>query len=218
MIFIIGLTWSGPPLFAIGGNATIGGAFIEGPADERAVRERVLLRATDGVLSGRPRHSSVVLITVYAPGSASQNVILKESAGADGVRSVLLTAPPSLIAVTRRLTLFVRTNDSPVFLAGSENGRRALYTPVLLTGLSNSVAGRDGGSVAAFVLGGFTGPWLLASSGHAVAGTAANERLEKQTFDTGVRRGFFPWISSLVVLSAAFLASRLAYYADTRTG
>lgn len=93
------------------GGVTNVGAFVTHAEYSNAGREWVELVGTKGLLTGRPEHPLVKLITVYAPGVNRGHLILRELETRDAKQSFLLTAPDNITRQTERVTLYL--NDPP---------------------------------------------------------------------------------------------------------
>lgn len=89
------------------GGVTNVGAFVTHAEYSNAGREWVELTGTNGLLTGRPNHPLVKLITVYAPGVTHGHLILRELETRDAKQSFLLTAPDNITRQTERVTLYL---------------------------------------------------------------------------------------------------------------
>src|SRR5687768_6198908 len=92
-LLALGLILYSQPGWGTSGGVTNGGIFPKGAAHDTGVREWVKLVKTGEVLSAWPKHSSIALITVYAPSVNGGHLILRELDTADGKKSLLLSAP-----------------------------------------------------------------------------------------------------------------------------
>ncbi len=93
------------------GSVTNAGALIAHAEYSNANREWVELVGRGGILTGRPDHHLVKLITVYAPGLDRGHLILRELETREGKQSLLLTAPNYITQQTKRVTLYL--HDPP---------------------------------------------------------------------------------------------------------
>jgi hypothetical protein len=87
------------------------GSAVPSATTDTGLRERVELSARADLLVGRTERGAIDSVIVWAPGVGAGHVIVREIAGADGTTSLLLTAPPALIAHVRRATLLLRPAD-----------------------------------------------------------------------------------------------------------
>jgi len=94
-----------------------GGLVAGGGADSTGYRERIELSRSGGLLVGRPKHSSIELITINAPEIADGHLILREIKPSAGRSSLLFSAPDSLVKNTRRITIYLpHDNEDFIFL------------------------------------------------------------------------------------------------------
>jgi hypothetical protein len=98
--------------FASTGSLTSAGGLGLNPSYDTGVRELIKLEKAGPLLKGQPKHSSIKLITLYAPGSEEGHLILRELNEAGGRKSLLFTAPSSIASKVRRITVFI--NALPV--------------------------------------------------------------------------------------------------------
>ena len=204
---------------ATGGGATSGGAFLKGGTDDPVGRERVPLVGTDGLFTGRPKHSSIRLITVYAPGAEGDHLILREIVFPDGTTSLLLSAPPALTDRARRVAVFLRRDASKVGLLEYEDGHWTRRTPHLLqvTGTPGAV---EDDQLAAFVMTRLGSSWLLDNPALTRSSLSAVPRdpSSSSLVGGGIGRGILPWVCALLLLLVGSAVSRVAHRAERRTG
>lgn len=108
VLLAVSLILFGQPVSGSSGSVAHLGAFTTGAAHDTGSREWVELTASGDLLTGRPKHKAIALITVYAPGCEGGHLILRELQRPDGGRSLLLSAPASLLSKTRRATIYVK--------------------------------------------------------------------------------------------------------------
>jgi hypothetical protein len=220
LLLAISLMLRSQPVSAIGGNATNGGAFMTKAAHDTGLREWVTLVAAGALLRGWPKHSSIALITVYAPGADSGHVIVRETVASDGKRSLLFNAPASLAQQTLRMTVYVKHHSKSLVLLADEEGRWKLRRPQSMRVASAGGHGASPDHLLAFSVEGFGVYWLLGGdiSGESRTVSTFQETAASSLVGGGLSRGVLPWLCSGLLLLAGWAMSRFIHRIEQRTG
>ena len=116
LLLAVTLLVSSQPARGSGGFGTSIAAFSTGACNDTGSREWVELTRTYGLLCGRPKHKSIELITVYAPGCDEGHLILRDLKGPDGRTILLFSAPANLMKKTVRATIYVKGHSKDLAL------------------------------------------------------------------------------------------------------
>lgn len=143
------------------GSAINVGAFTTGAADDTGARERVELVGTGNILSGRPKHESIELITVCAPGCDDGHLILRELEHSDGRRSLLLSAPAPLVKKTRRAMIYIKHPSKNLVLLEYAGGSWQQRRPQPFRVAAQAHYGTPQKDLLAFSVDGLGLYWLL---------------------------------------------------------
>jgi hypothetical protein len=196
------------------------GTFLTGAADDTGSREWVELVGVSGLLSGRPKRASLQLITVYAPGCNSGHLLLRELVSSDGSRSLLLTAPTSLVEKTRRVTLYVKSLSKQLvlleYIEGSWQHRRP--QPLRVVAKDSHDASQE--DLLVFSMAGLGLYWLLEA--HAPEGSVATlgplDPSASRLLGGDMSRGLLPLVWSVVLLTLGWAISRWLHRAQRPVG
>lgn len=190
------------------GSGTTAGAFLTGMANDTGVRERIELIPSGDLLIGRPTRSSVALLSVYAPGSKSGHVILRELQLLDGrKKSLLLTAPSPLGSQIRRVTIYVRHPSKDLVLfepVGAVWEQREPHRIHVTVGEDESATTQD---LLAFSPNGLGHYWLLDSTMIGLQSPFLPNPSARELLGGSMNRAVLPWTWSLVLLVASWVAS-----------
>ena len=108
LFMAVNLLVSAQPTSGSGGFGTSIVALSTEACDDTGVREWVELAGTSGLLCGRPKHKSIQLITVYAPGCDKGHLILRELEAPDASTLLLFSAPAPLMKNILRATIYLK--------------------------------------------------------------------------------------------------------------
>lgn len=218
VLCVMSVALSSEPAYGTGGGATYVSVFVPGTVNDADSREWINLVATNGLLSGRPRHSSIALITVYAPGIHTSHVILRVMESSGGKRALLLTAPASLAKATRRVTLYVKHRATGLALLENKAGTWQHSTPQELLSRAEDGLESSQGHLISFSVAGFGQYWLI--EGHKVHKEPYHrdipEQLIQQLSGNDMFRGLLLWACALVLLSGAWVCSRWLHYVEQK--
>jgi hypothetical protein len=205
---------------ATGGGVTHIGTFAANTTDESAGREWIDLVVTGDLLIGRPKHPSVALITVFAPGADSSHLILRVLEVSDKKRSLLLNAPSSLSEKLQRATIYVNHGSKDLILLESqdENWKIGNPQPVKVAKLKGFHV--DESELLAFSIKKFGMYWLMESdmlglpeSSHITQVSSASSLV-----GGGLSRGLLPWLLAVIILILGFSISQVVHKLDRRKG
>jgi hypothetical protein len=98
-------------------------------AKETLSRQRITLKFIGGQLLGHPLYGSIQLLVLDAPGLQEGNVILRETIGTDGTKTLLLSSPDAIAKKIRRGTVFVKCLPENEVLAELDNSEWVLHEP-----------------------------------------------------------------------------------------
>ncbi len=115
------VSFSHTVLATMGGVTSVGPLFTQGDSST-AIREWIELEESGDLLTARPDHDLLEMITVYAPGIRHGHIILRELKTREGKRTLLLTAPDAVIAHVQRATLYIRGIQDDIVLFENVHG------------------------------------------------------------------------------------------------
>jgi hypothetical protein len=210
---------SGKQVLGSYGGVTNVGPFVKGAGDTGS-REWVELTGNNGLLSGKPKHKNIKLITVYAPGIDKAHLILREIVQADGRKSLLISTPDYLSKVTVRATIFIKSQTENLSLAKYVNGQWAKIKPQSLrVDTENSINGSQDNlfSFSVSWLGAFMlyegNPKELTISPKNTRYSSANELLGGDIY-----YGMLPLVTSILLLAIGWITSRLLHKRELNIG
>lgn len=220
LLLAVSLMLCSQPVSATSGSATSVGAFLTGAAVDTGSREWIDLVGVGGLLSGRPKRTSLTLITVYAPGCESGHLLLRELVSSEGRRSLLLTAPAPLVEKTRRVTLYVKSLSKQLvlleYIEGSWQYRRP--QPMRVAAKDSHDASQE--DLLVFSVARLGLYWLLED--HApelsVSTIGPLDPSASHLLGGGVSRGFLPWVWSVVLLILGWAISHWVHRAQQPAG
>jgi hypothetical protein len=102
-----GLFIFSPWAAATTGALTSSAGLTLNPSYDTGSREWVELKRAGPLLKGRPKRSTVKLLTLYAPGYNEGHLLLRELKTSSGAKTLLLTGPESLANRVRRVNVFM---------------------------------------------------------------------------------------------------------------
>lgn len=192
----------GQPVYGSSGGVTAVGAFSSAANDDTGSRQWVTLRSAGGLLCGTPNHKVIDLITVYAPGMDSGHLILRELELPDGKRSILLSAPNSLMEKTLRATIYMKASSRNSVLLEHVGGKWEHSHPVqlsLASENSHEAAHRD---LLAYPVKGIGLYCLSESNSSELVGPleVPADTSASRALGGSVTRGFLPWVSAALLL------------------
>ena len=200
---------------SVGGGTSIV-AFSGGAGNDTGSREWVELVGTYGLLCGQPKHKSIELIAVYAPGCDEGHLIFRELEISDGKTFFSFSAPASLLKKSVRATIHVKDYSKDLVLLEYAQGSWKERKP-----LRFSVATDDGHEeLLAFSVEGLGLYCLLErdSSVSSASSIISNDTSANSLLGGGVYRGLLPLILSVVVLVVCWAVSRLVYRTEQYAG
>jgi hypothetical protein len=213
-LLVFSLSLGSQPVNATSGGGTNIGVFTTGAANDTGSREWIALTGTDGFLSGWPRHTSIAFIVVYAPGADDGHLILRELESSGGRRSLLLSAPSTLVEKTRRVTLYVKHHSENLILL---ERTKTNWTPRSPQPIRIAVGGGDGATqedLLAYSVAEFGLYWLVEESeesGVYVSSIIAQDTSASQLLGGGISRSVLPWGWSVLLLAVGWSMSRLIH-------
>jgi hypothetical protein len=220
VLLAVSLTLFSQPVSGTGGSATSAGAFTLGAADGTGAREWVELVGTGGLLSGRPNHKSIKLITVYAPGCDESHLILRELEFLDGRRSLLFSAPVSLLRKTLRATIYVKHHSMNLVLLEYAGGSWKLRKPqpIRVAAEDDHEAPED--NLLAFSVSGLGFYWLMEGNapGLSVSSITSQDPSAIQLPGGSISRGVLPWAWSVLLLAVGWTVSRWLHRIERHAG
>jgi hypothetical protein len=191
------------------------GPFTKGTGDTGS-REWIELIGNGGLLSGKPKHGDITLITVYAPGIDTGHLIFREISRADGRKSLLISAPDSLSKNTVRATIYIKPQSVNLSLLEYANGQWKQINPQSLrvdTENSNKVIRND---LLAFSVKGF-GVYALhegVSQDLSVFPNTSRYPSASVLLGGSISRGLLPFAWSTAFLVIGWIISILAHKRD----
>lgn len=216
LFLAVNILVSAQPTSASGGFGTSIVTFSTEACDDTGVREWVELAGTSGLLCGRPKHKSIQLITVYAPGCNNGHLILRELEAPDVSTLLLFSAPAPLMKNILRATIYLKGYHENLTLFEYVEGIWRRRTP------QQVYVGETGGREAsqepllAFSVEGL-GLFSLREQDKAVPtattinlpATSASLLLSGSTL-----RGLMPLCFSIVLLSVSWMLSRWIHWTE----
>jgi len=160
-LFIICLLLLGKLAFASSIGTLNGGLVAGGGADDTGFRERIELFRSGGLLIGQPKHSSIELVTIHASELTNSHLILREVQQSTNKRSLLFTAPDSLMEKISRATIYLKRNEKDFIFLETVEGKWVEREPQPFTSelkIRNSLVENNLYAVSVNGLGPF---WLL---------------------------------------------------------
>jgi hypothetical protein len=199
------------PASSTGSGGTSVGAFISGAAENLGKREVVELVDKGGLLAGWPAYNLIKLITIYAPGCDSSHLIIREIELPDGGKSLLLSAPSSLLDKTLRATIYVKHTSTDLVLLEYIRDRWERRKPQLLsiTGTVDS-KGASQDTLLAFPVEGIGSYWLLENNASDLVispPTSKAVSASSSPWTDRIYRGLLPWGWSILLLVVGWTIS-----------
>lgn len=202
------------------GSTTSAGAFLTKAVDDFGAREWVELLSTGGLLSGQPRHPSIELITVHAPGCKTGHLILRKQKLADGRQSLLLSAPAPLARKTRRITIYVKHPSQHLILLEYVGGSWKPRRPQSFRITVEDDLASSQENLLAFAVEGFGPYWLLNSNSSIVPASSSTTQdlWASPSLSRDIFRGVLPWVSSILLLVVCWSISRFVHRIERKAG
>ena len=199
----------GQPVYGSTGGVTTVGAFSGAANDDTGARQWVMLCGTSGLLCGTPNHKLLKLITVYAPGRDSGHLILRELKLPDGKRSILLSAPKSLMEKTLRATIYLKASSMNSELLERIGDKWVLRHPVQLNFASENSQGAADSDLLAYPVKRIGLYCLSESNSSELVGPLAvpGDTSGSRSLGGSVTRGFLPWVSAALLLLIGWVVS-----------
>jgi len=216
LFLAVNILVSAQPTSGSGGFGTSIVTFSTEACDDTGVREWVELAGTSGLLCGRPKHKSIQLITVYAPGCDKGHLILRELEAPDASTLLLFSAPASLMKNILRATIYLKGYRENLILFEYVGGiwRRRTPQQVCVAATGGREASQE--PLLAFSVEGL-GLFSLREQHQAVTtattvglpATSASSLLSGST-----SHGLLPLGFSIVLLSVSWMLSRWIHWTE----
>ncbi|MCD4754379.1 MAG: hypothetical protein K8R75_01050 [Deltaproteobacteria bacterium] len=216
LLLAAGLLFSTQTASSSVGSGTSIVALFGGASDDTGSREWVELVGTHGLLCGRPKHKSIELIAVYAPGCDKGHLILRELEISEGKTFFSFSVPASLLKKTARATIHVKGHNKDLVLLEYAQGSWKKRRP-----LRFSVAADDGyEDLLVFSVEGL-GLYCLQERDLPVSSASSvisNDSSASSLLGGDVYRGLLPLILSVVALVVCWSISRWIYRTEQYAG
>ena len=208
LIFVFGIALPHDVRATMGGVTNVG-AFLTPIENSTATREWIKLEESGGLLTAKPDHDLLEMITVYAPGIRHGHLILRELKTREGKRTLLLTAPDAVMAHVQRATLYIRGLQDDIVLFENVLGVWEKRLPQALVVASIREGGTSTQTLRAFSVKALGFYWLLEP---ATATTFVSHTPETTSARTlmggGVTWGLLPSIFGIVLFMVFGALSR----------
>jgi len=202
----------------IGGSVANGSGIggITGPgtgigSNDTGLRELVPLMPKGNLLIGRPVVSKIALIIIDAPTlqNTASHIILRELNTSEGVRSLLLSASDTLKSHLRRVTIYIKDENSNMVLLEQHGEAKKRHLPQVIqsTEIHNSPVNH---TLLAFSLKRFGLYWISAvnTSGKNNTLKPPIESTARTFLGGGISRGLLPWglsaLALIIVMSLSY--------------
>lgn len=221
LLLAVTLLVSSQPARGSGGFGTSIAAFSTGACNDTGSREWVELTRTYGLLCGRPKHKSIELITVYAPGCDEGHLILRDLKGPDGRTILLFSAPANLMKKTVRATIYVKGHSKDLALLEHVEEDWKRHRPQMFrVAADDAHEGSQQNFLLAFSLDGL-GLCCLQEQDSSVSPASSNishNTSASSLLGGGISRGLLPLALSLVALLGGVAVSRWIHRTEQYAG
>ncbi len=197
-----------------GGGVVSAGSFIGYGGNETGYRQLLKLHSNGEILSATPENSTVLMITLYAPGLAGGELIIREIDLSDQEKSILICTTEKIRTKIKRATIYLAPRTKDVLLyQESQNGWECLEpiqliapVPLIADGFNEYWAY----SVTALGL-------FRISNGVVSPQTGTVFNPNNGLFPMGsINSGFFPWVCAGLLLNIIVLFSHIVHKMECR--
>ncbi len=202
------------------GSIINAGTFNKGVAGDTGARELIELKEKGELLVGWTKHETIRLVTVYAPGSKGDHIILRDITFPDGKTSILLSAPDSFMKKVRRATIYVKHKSRDLMLYNLSGEKWQERKPISVTLNMTDGNEKNEDYLLAFTIDRLGLYWML--EGNAINVVTSPVLLDypsaSMLFGGSISRGLLPWTWAIAFFIIGATISFLAYLKDRNRG